>query len=927
MKQMSGQSPGQGDEGGGGGKGGFVLYLLTLLGFASGLALAIRAEESFAHGSAVLYVIGGLLAAGLVAKLLGLGAQDEKAQGSFLMIFGVPVGHGLARIFSNFRFVFVLGSLFVAAVGAPVMWAASKLDIVWRAVDRYARGYVRVFEKVTSLLPSSVMKGDIEEVWRERGIDPDHRPELHNPDIPPHLRRALWRDGRTVLGESLVTLADSNVKKDSPFVLGRIAGLVTFASFVVLLFASPFSTSGPASPVAEFLAVHGSPVGDYWPGAEPDTAGFFPALWAAVTQTPSWALGFFFSSFWLNLVFSAAVGALVAAGAWWTYYFNLRVSFAVDTRDDRLYELHRSEHDSADTAYRQAVAQSTGYERGQPKMKLGTATGHARMHGDQEGPLPGQDMVLDKSAFYYHMAVIGATGEGKSTAVFRNVFRYWLSIAGQSAFVMDDKAELWRDIKATADRMGRGHAVRVIGTEPDMYKVDLLAGLSPAKVVAILRSTRGSSSEGNAKFFEDQALDVIENFLVIASAVERTEEGRAWCEKTGRRIYSFGWVFSMMTREKEFALEIVKLLRIFERGGEDARRIMSEQLKDAIDSVWNDYLSYRRSDNPRKSIEQTAKLYFKTFCKNPAFRDFAWGGGDKCFPIQEVFQDRIVCLALSQYEHGEAAKIVTVLIKAGFMNEAHLRQARIGEKGCQKKSVLLLIDEAQSILTSGSELTENKFSNVARSRGIAMCVATQSVPALRVCFGASGEGDTKNLLANFRTKIFLRSEDVETAELVSSLAGSEYRAPPGVGDESVDARISNSGFRLFGFAPFHDTVYEPSRPIGMLKGLLSDVWRLAFSAPTSGASGFSGAFAVDHLNEVFDVDAGLMGDNREELIRAREQEYLKGEGVRGEDDLKTQPVISPTYYSRKMGRAHAVVMVQNAGLNRTDVTKIEHIYE
>lgn len=506
--------------------------------------------------------IGGFLGVGLLA-LLGLAlirmmfmSSEDRDGMSMIRFLGVPVGGFLSGLFGLIRALLVAPAVLLAAAASPIAWALHRIRPTRALVDGMARGYAWVFDRVTRLLPSPVMKGDLEEVWRVRGIGADQRPELHRTDIPHDIRRPLWRDGYTVLDESLVTLADARIDPDVPVRLGRVAALASLSVFTLLLTVVPIFAiggGGAPSPVAVYDAVKGSPVGgDFWPGAAPETAGAFTALGAAVSIVPGWltsGVGL------MTLIYagaSAVVGSLVSAGAWWHYQMRLREPYAVDTRD-----LHRSarrfaELDTADTTYRRAVDLATGYERGQPLLKLGEATGHSRMRGDPTGPQPGQAMTIDKPALFQHLAVVGGTGEGKTTAIFSPTLKWWLGIPGGAAVVMDDKAAIWKDVKGYAEKVGRGHDVRVIGTDPDHYHVDLLAGLEPQAVVQILQDMSSQVSGGATDgFFEEMAMTTIRHALVVASAVERTEEGRAWTARTGKRIYSLGWVYSMLTSRKE----------------------------------------------------------------------------------------------------------------------------------------------------------------------------------------------------------------------------------------------------------------------------------------------------------------------------------------------------------------------------------------
>lgn len=265
-----------------------------------------------------------------------------------------------------------------------------------------------------------------------------------------------------------------------------------------------------------------------------------------------------------------------------------------------------------------------------------------------------------------------------------------------------------------------------------------------------------------------------------------------------------------------------------------------------------------------------------------------------------------------------------MLIKSSFYRAARLREMRIGSKACQKRPVLLLIDEAQALLTSGSSLSDSVFSNVARSHGVTMIIATQSVPALNVCFGgSSGHNVTKNLLANFRSKVFLRVEDPETMTYVSDLAGEQLRATKGVGEESVDARVARSRFRPLARDAEDEIMIDEGRAHLAPFAQIDRLWDLMGASYTAGVGGLEGAQLVDHLPQVIGLDPSMTDPHRSELVRMRQQQLSLQDGQGDDGALHLEKVIRSSDIEN-MGRFHAVILAQRAGSQRLDIARITH---
>src|SRR5262249_26474758 len=152
------------------------------------------------------------------------------------------------------------------------------------------------------------------------------------------------------------------------------------------------------------------------------------------------------------------------------------------------------------TTYRKQVIQATERLKDLPRFHVGRATGILRARGDLSAPLPGQPLRLDQEALFQHLLTFGGTGEGKTTALIKPLVRQLLRQPQFGMYVCDAKGVLWQDIVNVAKTERPDAKLIVIGTGPDQYGVDLLAGLNATQVAGTLRSVMaqvsGSASGG-----------------------------------------------------------------------------------------------------------------------------------------------------------------------------------------------------------------------------------------------------------------------------------------------------------------------------------------------------------------------------------------------------------------------------------------------
>ena len=107
------------------------------------------------------------------------------------------------------------------------------------------------------------------------------------------------------------------------------------------------------------------------------------------------------------------------------------------------------------------------------------------------------------------------------------------------------------------------------------------------------------------------------------------------------------------------------------------------------------------------------------------------------------------------------------MIKLRFFN---LLQERQVDKSMPQNYVFFMCDEYQNIISASNQgLSDLSFWDKSRSAHCVGIISTQSISAFKSAIGNPTLADT--VLANFRQKIFFKTEDMETLKYINSLAG------------------------------------------------------------------------------------------------------------------------------------------------------------
>lgn len=870
-----------------------------------------------------LMSITALLIVGLI--LLGLGyaatRPDDTFAGAMWRLLTRPV------------------AFFVRVIGRPLAWIGARIPGASAAFERLvgsitAERVRAAFDRRFGDDADDLTAGRLEAHAARRWPAEAH-PQLWR-RVPEDLRRPLIVDGRLPDGSHPADVLAPSFVSDELVAAGARAGAV--AAALVLAIALLLGVGKIAVGVAD--------------GAMPSTPLETPSLgqlaqldenlWTAedrkayaaeavdyrealLTQRLNDARS---SPFWLLL--PAAFAAGLAFFAVWFGAIGAAVSarvasFAAPTGDSIVRWKWRSEARAMEAeAFRSQLDLLDAFDKS-PTVSIGKATGVFGFRGALGAPTPGQPIRMSLHDLAQHLLVLGGTGEGKTRTVLMPLLRQLLTLRGVmrnanrgalSVYATDGKGVLWRDVRKLAEELGQGEDVVVIGAKAEAGElgVDLLEGVAPQQVADMLRSVArqlgGASSDS---FWPDMAAEVIRNAATVARAWQFTDAGASHEAKAQERVYSLTTIYLLIMQPKLLQEALTGIAAARGAGSAALRTVDTADLDYAIGYLTTTWAEM--ATDTRTGIVANVTQLMSPFATNLELRKaFASGGADKLINIADAWS-QIVLVNVPSLEYGVAGRIVNVFLKTLLYTEARRRELVDGSIG-EREKLVFLADEFQDLVTADiAGLSDATFWNVARSAGVIGVIASQGVAAFEQVIG---KNETANLLLQFRSKVFLRSEDVGTIEFAQKLAGKTLRS---------HTYRENQYESAAGLVAERGDVFSLDTPAVIGESARDRVDHAADALTWIGAAMVGPRFST--YRALFRVDtrfvpAGGIGDDGNARLQAEQAAFWRAEdkelsmltsGNLDADLVQPSDVLS-------MGRAHALMLVQRAGATRADLVRI-----
>lgn len=565
-----------------------------------------------------------------------------------------------------------------------------------------------------------------------------------------------------------------------------------------------------------------------------------------------------------------------------------------------------------------------------PTIEIGTSLGVMNYRGHLLGAPENTSIKFSILDLLQHVEVLGGSGEGKSRNVYRPIVQQLLQYRKDgypiALYATDDKGAIGADILDIARKIGLPESdFVVIGTNPtNEYFVDLLDGLQPLEVADIIKSVASQMGAGNSTddFWPEMASDLLMQVAIVLQASELTTIGVRWSEQNGQRLYSLLSILQV-ARSDELILQWSQVVcDALESDYAAVAQFDGRALRESVEYLVSQWLPLVEAT--KAGISSNLRRSLKTFVfKEEIAEGFATGWSSKKpqLPVNQLIGNTIKIVNISQLEHGSAGRLVAIMLKTLLFKLARSREQadpasakrrlnwwfdpKPGHGGDEQAITVFLADEFQALVTASQDgLSDALAWNVLRSAGIAGILLSQSPAAYRFSVGAEAYNNMSN---NWRSKIYLRSEDTDLLAEAQKLAGKTMR--------------------------FHSLSWqqrESSIAIERESGVSIDSLEPASAFISDGSSLMPfGEMNVPSYSDLIDLDNSWLPvrnfsgdkDSYFESTRAvywRQEDQINGvmqHGLNEAEALHADDIMS-------MGRGRAFVMLQRAGGTVVEIVKL-----
>ncbi|MEL6323307.1 MAG: hypothetical protein AAFQ84_03645 [Pseudomonadota bacterium] len=385
----------------------------------------------------------------------------------------------------------------------------------------------------------------------------------------------------------------------------------------------------------------------------------------------------------------------------------------------------------------QAAQIATAMDDPSPVLKLGTATGMLAERGDYFAPTQGLPFVLSMHDLKRHTLVTGGVGSGKTSGILRPAAIQAGAWENVGVLLLDGKMAMPREIAAVVPGFET--------VDPASCTVSLTQDLEPQDIVGVLADLFAGRHDN--PFFINGARQVLHNAAVIAK-----EHGI----ETGAPTYTLANIWECASDEDYRG----RLLEEIEAAG-----AVSDQVVTAA-KFFETFDAEGDSSKGDSGILSTARGWIFSITQHAHLEAWAKAATDEPgLDILGRLNGRKMGFLIPSFTYGAAASVVTALLKARLY--AALKRRAVNGQGPGETDVLLIIDEAQEVMTS----TDADMLAMGRSLGLAVMLATQTVEGAQVAERAFSVCNNVVTLGNASAK---------TLQFGLSRLGAPYHALGGV---------------------------------------------------------------------------------------------------------------------------------------------------
>jgi hypothetical protein len=361
--------------------------------------------------------------------------------------------------------------------------------------------------------------------------------------------------------------------------------------------------------------------------------------------------------------------------------------------------------------------------------------------------------------------IFGGPGAGKTF-----YFKYLLSSLlahpdRPGCLLLDPKGVLTPWLSEVLAKLGRAEDLTVLaaGASENAFNV-LGRDLPPIEMGRLLSEVVLAGAAGIDEGWAVLISDLLEAAAVVISA----EEGQLTAQKLLKDIlYRARFTYQDGRELMEYPI-VLRARRVGRRAKDVDVRIACDRIAEFFAST---------EDRQRRFVRQIIERSLGELM-SPDWAYLSSTDGDESVYSGIVRDGRVVTVAVGQSSPAFQRSMST-LVKSLFQ-QAVLADLSHREPGAPKPFFILACDEYAQAITEGETglVSDSRFFSLSREAGCMSLLALQSVATGRSRFPATMHDRWDGILGNVTVKLFMRVNDVETAEMGSALAGSMHSFIP-----------------------------------------------------------------------------------------------------------------------------------------------------
>jgi hypothetical protein len=332
--------------------------------------------------------------------------------------------------------------------------------------------------------------------------------------------------------------------------------------------------------------------------------------------------------------------------------------------------------------------------------------------------------------------------------------------------LLDPKGVLTPWLEGVLGKLGRGDDLTVLSAGADENAFNVLGrDLAPIELGRLLSEVVLAGAAGIDEGWSVLISDLLEAASVVISAEET--EGLTARALLKDILYRARFTYKDGRELMEYPI-VLRARRVGRKTRDVDVRIACDRIAEYFQST---------EDRQRRFVRQIIERSLGELM-SPDWQYLSSTTGDESVYSGIIHEGRVVTVAVGQSSPAFQRSMST-LVKSLFQ-QAVLSDLAHRAEGAPTPFFLLACDEYAQAITEGESglVSDSRFFSLSREAGCMSLLALQSVATGRSRFPAAMQDRWAGILGNVTVKLFMRVNDVETAEMGSALAGSMHSFIP-----------------------------------------------------------------------------------------------------------------------------------------------------